>query len=336
MIIKQPAVYDVSHWKIIKDFKLIDPKPLVFITKATEAYPGTPFNNTTDPTFIPYFKGAMEICCIRGAFHFFRKDYDTVKQANHFLSVLSKVDILPTDLLILDFESGGEKASQLWQWHEIVKKAYPDNLRINYSRKNIFDAVIMTQAEKEYFKNIFSWTAGYPYFPDLFSTIPKAYTPDQGKYGPNLFWQYSAHGRVNGITTALGDLTDVDLNLINPLYIPLLGSNEIGEAMDGNWEGKANQIAKLWVTIGGERVYYNGTDLKKDVSVEINWEGSVSGTKYIRLTSPVNAYSKAEWFDYHVVSGDSPPPPSPTEKKIVKSTLLYDDNSTEDLFPVQL
>jgi len=322
MIIKHPAAYDGSHWKIIKDFKLIDPKPLVFITKATEAYPGTPFNNTTDPTFIPYFKGMMEINCIRGAFHFFRKNYDVVKQANHFLSVLSSVDILPTDILVLDFEEGGEKASQLWQWHEIVKKAYPDNLRLNYSRKNLFDAVVMTQAEKEYFKKIFSWTAGYPYFPDLFSTIPSGYTPDQSKYGPALFWQYSESGTVEGIVGG------VDLNWINPLYIPLLGSNTIGEAMDGNWEGTCDEVAKMWDSIGGARVYLSGTDMKVGTNVKINWEGSVSGIKYVRLTSPIGAYSKAEWFNYHPVVIDPDPEPEPTPTVIKTHDIeIYSDGS---------
>ncbi len=331
MQIKQPAAYDVSHWKIIKDFKKIDPKPHVLITKASEAHPGAPFNNITDPTFVPYFEGAMEIGCIRGAYHFFRKNYSAVKQANHFISVLSKVDILPTDILILDFEEGGEEASQLWVWHEIVKQAYPNNLRVNYSRKNIFDAISMTEAEKVYFKKIPSWTAGYPWFPDLFSSVPSGYTPDQGKFGQVMFWQYSEVGVVKGITGA------VDLNWINPLYIPLLGSNEIGEFMDGNWEGEVKQVAKAWATIGGARVYYNGKDLTVGTKVKINWEGTVSGVKYVRLTSPISAYSKAEWFSYRpvVVNPDPDTDPEPTTKKIVKSTLLYNDGSTEDLFPLQ-
>src|SRR5688572_24160614 len=148
MITKLPACYDVSHWKEIKDFKLVDPKPLLFITKASEAYPGAGYNHTDDK-FIRYASGMMEIGCFRGFYHFNRKRLDSKRQADHFLGTISQIDILPTDILILDIEEGGEQASHLWAWHETVRKAYPDNLRMNYSRKNILDAIPMTTGERE-------------------------------------------------------------------------------------------------------------------------------------------------------------------------------------------
>lgn len=313
MIIKQPACYDGSHyWSSVPDFKLIDPRPAVMIFKASEAFP--PYG-IEDNKFVDYFSRSLEIGCIRGAYHFFRRAYNPIKQAEYYLSIISKVDILPTDILILDVEEGKETASQLWAFFETVKKKYPDNLLMIYSRKNILDPIVMTYAEKEYFKNIPTWTAGYPIFPDLFSSVPNSklfsYTPDQTKFGPVYFWQYSSVGIIKGINGS------VDLNWINPLYSPLLGTNETRGAMDGFWQGKALEPAKLWKTIGGERIYYNGTDLKKDTPVEIDWDGTVSGVKYVRLTSPIDAYSKAEWFSYYPVDVDpDPETPPPTIVKV--------------------
>lgn len=330
MIVKSPACYDGSHyWSSVPDFKLIDPRPAVLIFKATEAYPGAPFSNTTDPKFIDYFSRSMEIGCIRGAYHFFRKNYDATRQANHFLSVMSKVDVLSTDMLILDIEEGGEKASQLWAWFEAVRREYPNNLPLIYSRKNILDAIVMTYSEKEYFKKIATWTAGYPYFPDLYSSVPNSkiysYVPDQSKYGPVYFWQYSEVGIIKGINGS------VDLNWINPTYLPLLGTNSIGEVSMANFSAKCTTQAKVWSDVGGANLNH---DIKVGETVYGDSEKSVSGVVYLHLNSPISGWTKKQWFSVtYTPDPDPDPTPIPTEKKIVKSTVTFDDGTTEDLYP---
>jgi len=324
MQIKLPFIPDVSHWKEIADFKLIDPKPFLFITKATEAAPNTGYNHT-DEKFVRFFEGAMSIGCLRGAYHFHRKSVDPVRQAKHFIDVISRVDILKTDLLILDIEEGGEKASQLWAWHETVRKAYPNNLRMNYSRKNILDPIAMflpglissrsalndiqmTSAEREYFKQIPTWTAGYPYFPDLYDYVPSGYIPDQSKFGPVGLWQY-------GKRTVTGIIGDTDLNWISPLFQAQIGTLDIGDVAMANYTGKCTTTAKVWKSIGGERIY-------PDVTLGAPIKADGKQGEYLHLTSPIVGYSKAVWFQYSEVT--TPPPPPPPADALPDHFVGYD------------
>lgn len=310
MNIKLPACYDVSHWKEIPDFNLVNPKPILFITKASE---GT---SLIDDKFIRFAEGFMSIGCIRGFYHFNRKALDPYKQAHHFLSVISKIDILKTDRLILDVEEGGETASQLWAWFETVRRFGPDNELLLYSRKNILDLIRMTITEKDYFKKIKVWTAGYPYFPDLYNSIPSGYIPDQSKYGECVLWQYSSHGKVTGI------VGDTDLNFIKPEYASTLGSNEASGVTMATYKGVCTQLAKVWSSIGGAQI----SEVKVNQSITGDSETIVSGTKYIHLTSPINGWSKAQWFNYSIVT--EPPPPPPPSTVTLKHTIeVYSDGS---------
>lgn len=315
MIIKTPPCYDISHWKDVPDFRLIDPKPLLFITKATEAAPGTAYNHTDDK-FVEFFTGAMSIGAARGAYHFNRKSVDGRKQAEHFINVISRQDILSSDLLILDVEEGGEKASQLWMWFEVVRAAYPDNLLMLYSRANVLNAITMTESEKAYFKKIYTWPAGYPYFPDLYTSIPKGYIPDQSKFGPAVLWQYSAHGKVTGI------IGDVDLNLITPEFQTILENRRvIGDVMLINATGKCtNSSNKVWASIGGQMI---GAFRLND-SVIINQEQTVSGVKYIHASGfGLSGWSKAQWFSYSVSTTPPEPPMPPAPPAAAEEYVLH-------------
>jgi lysozyme len=210
---KNPAAYDVSHWKEIPNFALVNPRPVLFITKATEGV------SLVDSKFVRFFDGMREIGVHRGVYHFHRKAADPVKQALHFISTIGP-HVTRADTLILDVEEGGETAAQLWAWFETVRKAFPDNLYLLYGRKNLLDPIPMTPWDREYFKKIPIWPAGYPMFPDLFSSIPSVwpmnYVPDQSKWGPVYLWQYSDKGYIDGI------VGEVDLNLISPVFMTLL------------------------------------------------------------------------------------------------------------------
>jgi len=93
------------------------------------------------------------------------------------------------DILMLDVEEGGEKASQLWAWFHYVRSAFPNNICMLYSRKSVLDLIVMTQSERDYFKQIPVWTSGYPDNPDLLPSVPSWYIPDQTRWGQVLLWQ---------------------------------------------------------------------------------------------------------------------------------------------------
>lgn len=209
MQIKLPTIYDTSHWKIVPDFALVHPRPLAVFTKATEGL------SYVDNTFVRYFEDLKQDGIARGCYHFFRKAFSAVEQAEHFIqSVVNHID--HRDVLILDVEEGGEKASYLWSWFSTVRKRFPNNPYLLYSRKNILDPIVMTQAEKDYFKQIPIWTAGYPTFPDLYSKPPAGYIPDQSKFGPVWVWQYTDRGSVQGISGG------VDCNWVDPVFAAML------------------------------------------------------------------------------------------------------------------
>lgn len=300
MIIKSPVSYDVSHWKEIPDFLAIEPKPLFFVTKASEAYPNTGYNHT-DEKFIRFASGMMQLDCVRGFYHFFRVALDVKRQAEHFLSVISQIEILSSDVLILDMEEAGCKASQMWLFFETVKDEYPDNLIMLYSRKNLLDPISMTVAERDYFRKIKIWTAGYPYFPDLYSSVHAGYIPDRTKYGDTWLWQYSSHGEVKGI------IGDVDLNWISPelkLYLDMALPKK-GDIMYIVATGKCiNVNNKVWASVGGQVI----GAFKLNDNVAIDQEQIVSGIKYIHASSAVlSGWTKAQWF---TITTTEPPPPT--------------------------
>ncbi len=211
MNIKTPPCYDTSHWRTVPDFALVSPRPLLVLTKATEAL------SYTDPTFVKYFADLKQDSIHRGAFHFHRKAFDPTQQAKYFCDTIAP-HLIPKDILAWDVEEGGEQASQLMTSLKYVEARFPNHLLMIYSRKNILDAIVMTQAQKDYFKHIPIWTAGYPLFPDLYSTPPSSYIPDQTKYGPVWLWQYTDKGQVTGVVEV-----NTDCNWISPVLIALLG-----------------------------------------------------------------------------------------------------------------
>ena len=234
MIIKLPCFMDVSHWKEIEDFTKVSPRPLLFGTKATE---GT---NLVDGKFVRFFAGMNQIGVRRLCYHFHRKAYTPSTQAQFFVNAI-KPHITELDILALDVEEGGETAAQLRAWCEYVMAALPRNPLWIYSRKNILEAIPtfianlfpkladrmsaghsaldtiqMTLAEREFFRQIPTWIAGYPLNPDLYDRTPSFYVPDQTRWGPTYAWQYSPKGQVAGIQG------DVDLNYLDPVAVALL------------------------------------------------------------------------------------------------------------------
>jgi lysozyme len=212
MNIKLPAVYDISHYKEVRDFSAIAPRPFLMITKATE---GTAL---VDDKFIRFFDGMKQAGILLGCYHFFRKASNPTIQATHFIQTI-EFHVTTKDILILDVEEGGETAAQLIEFCDRVQNYFPENIFLIYSRKNILDLILMTEAQKARLRQIHIWTAGYPANPEAYSSVPSFYIPDPTRWGSVWLWQYSESGSVSGIEGA------VDLNWIAPEFYGLLQNN---------------------------------------------------------------------------------------------------------------
>jgi GH25 family lysozyme M1 (1,4-beta-N-acetylmuramidase) len=302
--IKQPPSFDISHWKIVNDWNALkEVAPLMMMTKATEA------DNYKDETFPEFFTKFRDILhCNRGAYHFFRKTVDPVRQANWFVDYIIPY-ITNDDWLILDFEEGGETAGQLWAFLDQVKKRRPNNRLMNYSRKGLMDAIVMNSSEKEFFKKILTWPAGYPVDPNPYTTIPSGYIPDQTKWGPVGVWQYTSHGTVPGIDGS------TDMNLLEPVLIdqltPLPGADAdvVTYPYDGFKHVKGRRfgsdvyVSILDTTKARFEVVHepvdNGLFRPSEKCIELNAQFAVNGDEYDKHST---AYLKTP-VEYAVSNG---------------------------------
>jgi lysozyme len=214
MILKQPLAVDISHWKTVNDFAAISPRPVLIITKATEHV------SYTDPTFVKYFTLMKTAGYKRGAFHFFRRFYNATEQARHFCDTIRPY-VLDDDILVLDFEEGGETAAQLIAFLGYVRAQFPRNLIMNYSRQNLMNAIPMTAAQADVLRQYPVWVAGYPANPDQYSSVPYFYKPN-GNWGEVWLWQYTSSGVVSGISG------DVDCNWMRADLIAKIGEIDAG------------------------------------------------------------------------------------------------------------
>jgi GH25 family lysozyme M1 (1,4-beta-N-acetylmuramidase) len=81
------------------------------IAKATE---GT---GRDDATFTRNWTKIRQNGLVRGAYHYGHPGNDPVREADHFVSVVSKAGLQPGDLLMLDLETtDGRSAHQVNQW----------------------------------------------------------------------------------------------------------------------------------------------------------------------------------------------------------------------------
>lgn len=368
--IKPPPIYDTSHWKVIPDFALVDPRPKLVLTKATE---GTSY---VDPTFIKYFQDLLQDGIGRGCFHFFRKAQDSLAQAKHFCNTI-RPPITDKDILVLDVEEGGETAAQLKTWLEHVRSQFPRNLILIYSRKNILEAIPtfvrqglnvrwlaekvapylpapvlktldytfamverrnnvlnaiqMTMAERAFFKEFPTWPAGYPLNPDLYSTIPSFYIPDQARWGEPWLWQYTDRAFVKGISN------EVDCNLGLPPLLKWLGSEptpeplpDNGETMELYGEAIGNITMRTGPGVGFTVATINGTS-QYVVNGDKIWateeqNGFWKISKIIRngaeVTLPAVAWCGTAYINKQATPPPTPPPPE--DSTVTVDVIMHD------------
>ncbi len=184
---------DVSHyqgrieWDSLKKNNAEFPMQFVFI-RATAGKDGL------DEEYKRNWSGAKTAGLIRGAYHYYRPDENSVTQAENFIKrvQLSKGDLPP----VLDIEkipagqSMDSLKSGLKRWLTRVEKHYGMK-PILYSGESFHSDFL-----KEEFKGYKLWIANYSFFED---EIRKEW----------LFWQFTDKASVGGIEG------DVDVNIYN-------------------------------------------------------------------------------------------------------------------------
>ena len=184
---------DVSHyqgdvdWAKVKQESHDFPIHFVFV-RATAG------KNGADAKFHKNWKAVKACGFLRGAYHYYRPDENSVKQAEHFIKTvkLSKGDLPP----VLDIEkipneqSVDSLKSGLKRWLDKVEKHYGKRPVI-YSGESFY-----TDFLKKEFEGYELWIANYSFFED---EIRKEW----------LFWQFTDKAQLEGIEGT------VDVNIYN-------------------------------------------------------------------------------------------------------------------------
>lgn len=185
--------FDVSHYQGVIDWGLVDSvaskSALEFVfVRATMGVDGV------DRAYKLNWKGAGANHFIRGAYHYYRPDENSVEQAENFIKT---VKLAPGDLPpVLDIEDLPKKQSVenlrlgLKRWIELVEEHYKVK-PILYSGEHYY-----TNHLKKWFPDHVLWIANYNFFVEEIK--PEWH-----------FWQFTEKGIVNGIEGK------VDLNIYN-------------------------------------------------------------------------------------------------------------------------
>ena len=151
-------------------------------------------NNVTDTEFKQNWKSAKKSGFIRGAYHYYRPDENSVKQAENFIKTvtLHKGDLPP----VIDIEK--IPSEQSLDSLKSGLKRYLNKVEAHYGVKPIIYSgeSFYTDFLKEEFEGYYLWIANYSFFED---EIRKEW----------LFWQFTDKGTVKGING------NVDVNIYN-------------------------------------------------------------------------------------------------------------------------
>lgn len=195
---------DVSHYQGDIDWETVEkenpefPMHFVFVRSTTGS-------NGLDTEYKTNWKSAKKHGYVRGAYHYYRPDENSVEQAENFIKTvkLSKGDLPP----VLDVEKIPNRQSMdslkngLKRWLTIVEKHYGVK-PIIYSGESFY-----TDFLEEEFEGYDLWIANYSFFED---EIRKEW----------LIWQFTDKGTVKGIKGNVDvDIYNGDLMRFNELVI---------------------------------------------------------------------------------------------------------------------
>lgn len=345
-IIKHPPIIDISHWVPVANFRALDPKPWMVLTKATEG------DNFLDATYADYAVGIRDAGYRLGAYHFIRPG-DPIRQADWFCEVVLTVGLKGDEVLALDLEVRDVSLAQC--------KAFLDRTQLKtgirpifYSSQLIIEDLYPNGVCPAWLKEEWLWIAEYPSNPDLTNEIPSWIVPRGCSINRIALWQYDDDGILKGITG-----NNVDLNLINPLYAQAIGLTEPtnGEEpmpIDHYYEVRS-AIAGEYRTIRSQHLYGSaevgriavGTMAKARVDDVFTFTANqYSGTTPIAKAgdrwvhvfenngSPIDGWAAEVHLGVRKLNLVEVGTPGPTPTKtITKAMVYFDDGSSEEMVP---
>lgn len=191
---------DVSYWEGGIDWKKVRGDGFRYMfTKATEG------EGYEDPTLDDNWLGAKSVGILRGAYHFFHPNMNPVKQADHFIQAVKKLndngELPPVlDLEVTDNQVNQTVIDRAKTWLDRVQQGLGKR-PIIYSSPGFlkYNFVVPGGGPPLWTKDYVLWIANYGVSQPL---LPKGWLSW-------IFWQYSETGKVNGINAA------VDLDWFN-------------------------------------------------------------------------------------------------------------------------
>jgi lysozyme len=185
---KDSVGIDVARYQGDIDWQTVSKEKILFVyIKATEG------KTYTDPKFHQNIKGAQKAGLKVGAYHFFRMTSGAREQFNHFYSQVSKykLDLIP----MIDVEVPSKEVKTIKQVQDSLD-VFIKLVTQKYGKKPM---IYGTQSSYN------TYCAPKPKYNDLHLYI--------GRYGKNApeikgegsytIWQYSEHGKINGIPKAV-------------------------------------------------------------------------------------------------------------------------------------
>ena len=183
---KDSVGIDVARYQGDIDWQTVSKEKILFVyIKATEG------KTYTDPKFHQNIKGAQKAGLKVGAYHFFRMTSGAREQFNHFYSQVSKykMDLIP----MIDVEVPPKEVKSIKQVQDSL------DVFINLVTQKYGKKPMIYGTQRSYN------TYCAPKYNNLHLYI--------GRYGPNApeikgegtytIWQYSEHGKINGIPKAV-------------------------------------------------------------------------------------------------------------------------------------
>jgi lysozyme len=185
---------DVSHFQNQIDWRQVRKVGVSFaFVKATEG------QTVTDRAFEKNWKSTRALGIRRGAYHFFRPEFDPETQAKHFLKVLGDDpgELPPAlDVEVLGNVSADGVVERANRWMQLVK-ARLKRIPILYTGSAFWRMTLKNSAA----------LAENPLWIAHYTSGPKPLVPNA--WPKWTFWQFSQQGKVPGISG------DVDLDAFN-------------------------------------------------------------------------------------------------------------------------
>ena len=186
---KDSVGIDVARYQGDIDWQTVSKEKILFVyIKATEG------KTYTDPKFHQNIKGAQKAGLKVGAYHFFRMTSGARDQFNHFYSQVGKykLDLIP----MIDVEVPSKEVKSIPQVQDsldvfikLVTQKYGKKPMI-YGTQSSYNTYCAPEPK---YNNLHLYIGRYK------SNIP----PEINGKGSYTIWQYSEHGKINGIPKAV-------------------------------------------------------------------------------------------------------------------------------------